>query len=152
MLTFEEKLAIMESFPELTRKDVSLKRVNFHYEDSVQEKKTVVYHLHPNGNGFVYAGLFPHNYPMDDKGMVNIRDFTEEELRNIIRLSIQSLSAKPFDEEIWKDDNGNTLILQYDAELDLWNTFAGEQLDGTFPTYNGATNYLEQEGFKKGSD
>lgn len=39
MFTFEEKLAIIESFPELTRKDVSLKRVNFHYEESVQEKR-----------------------------------------------------------------------------------------------------------------
>ena len=29
MLTFEEKLAIIESFPELERKDVSLGRVNF---------------------------------------------------------------------------------------------------------------------------
>lgn len=55
MLTFEEKLAIIESFPELTRKDVSLNRVNFHYEDSIFEKKIVVYHLYPNGNEFVYA-------------------------------------------------------------------------------------------------
>lgn len=149
MLTFEEKLAIIESFPELKRKDVSLKRINFHYEESVQEKKTVVYHLHPNGNGFVYAGRFDHKYPMDDKGMVNIRDFTEDELRNIIRLSIQSLSAKPFDEELWKDKQRNTLTLLYDAELDLWNTYAGELLDGTFPTYQAAANYLEQEGFAK---
>lgn len=56
MLTFEEKLSIIETFPELQRKDVSLGRVNFHYPDSVQEKKIVVQHLHPNGNGFVYAG------------------------------------------------------------------------------------------------
>ncbi len=39
MLTFEEKLAIIESFQELKRHDVSLGRVNFHYEDSVMEKK-----------------------------------------------------------------------------------------------------------------
>lgn len=56
MLTFEEKLSIIETFPELQRKDVSLGRVNFHYPESVQEKKIVVQHLHPNGNGFVYAG------------------------------------------------------------------------------------------------
>ncbi len=34
MLTFEEKLSIIESFPELERKNVSLKRVNFHFEES----------------------------------------------------------------------------------------------------------------------
>ncbi|MGQ0517887.1 hypothetical protein ACT453_49800, partial [Bacillus sp. D-CC] len=55
MLTFEEKLSIIESFPELERKNVSLKRVNFHFEESRLDKKNVVYHLHPNGNGFVYA-------------------------------------------------------------------------------------------------
>lgn len=149
MLTFEEKLAIIESFPELVRKNVSLKRVNFHYEESVKEKKTVVYHLHPNGNGFVYAEFIDGPYETDEKGMVNIRDFTEDELRNITRQSIKSLSAEPFDAEIWEDESGNTLILKFDAELDLWNTYAGELLDGTFPTYNGAKNYLEQEGFKK---
>lgn len=56
MLTFEEKLAIIESFPELERVNVSLGRVNFQFNESVYEKKNVVYHLHPNGNGFVYAG------------------------------------------------------------------------------------------------
>ena len=55
MLSFEEKLAIADSFPELERKNVSMKRVNYHYEESMFDKKTVVYHLHPNGNGFVYA-------------------------------------------------------------------------------------------------
>ena len=56
MLTFTEKLAIIESFPQLQRKDVSLGRVNFHFEESVYDKKIVVQHLHPNGNGYVYAG------------------------------------------------------------------------------------------------
>lgn len=149
MLTFEEKLAIIESFPELVRKDVSLKRVNFHYEESVREKKTVVYHLHPNGNGFVYAELIDGPYETDERGMVNIRDFTEDELRDILRQSMKSLSNEPFAEEIWEDESGNTLILKFDAELELWNTYAGELLDGTFPTHNGAKNYLEQEGFKK---
>ncbi len=72
MLTFEQKLAIIESFPELSRHNVSLKRVNFHYEASLHDKKTVVYHLHPNGNGFVFAA-FLKGYQKDDKGYVNIR-------------------------------------------------------------------------------
>ncbi len=41
MLTFEEKLSIIESFPELERKNVSLKRVNFHFEESRLDKRTL---------------------------------------------------------------------------------------------------------------
>lgn len=143
MLTFEEKLAIIESFPELTRKDVSLNRVNFHYEDSIFEKKIVVYHLYPNGNGFVYAERIG-EYETDKKGMVNIRDFTEVELRNIIREAIESLS--PQKPETWVNDENHTLTLI--NEYDLWNVYAGDLLDGTFPTYNAAINYLEEEGFR----
>ena len=49
MLTFEEKLAIIESFPELEKRTVSMGRINFHYEESASDKKNVVYHLHPMG-------------------------------------------------------------------------------------------------------
>ncbi|MFC4560215.1 hypothetical protein ACFO3D_18830 [Virgibacillus kekensis] len=148
MLTFEEKLAIIESFPELTRNDVSLGRINFHYEESVKEKKIVVYRLHPNGNGFVYAELIDEDYPTDSKGMVNIRGYSEDELREIIRKSIESLSeAKP---ETWINDENETLRLVND--FDLWNIYAGDMLDGTFETYNSAINYLEQEGFRRLED
>ena len=84
MLTFEEKLSIIESFPELERKNVSLKRVNFHFEESRLDKKNVVYHLHPNGNGFVYASGIK-GYKTDDKGMVNIREFSADELRSVLK-------------------------------------------------------------------
>ena len=59
MLTFEQKQEIIESFPELTRKEVSLKRVNYHYAESTYDKTVVVQHLHPNGNGFVYVAGIP---------------------------------------------------------------------------------------------
>lgn len=147
MLTFEEKLAIIESFPELSRKDVSLKRVNFQFEESVVDKKNVVYHLHPNGNGYVYAELIEDGYETDHKGMVNIRDFTEKQLRKIIRQSIDSLSEA--EDEIWVNEENQTLTLVND--FDLWNVYAGDMLDGTFPTYRGAVDYLEQEGFKRKS-
>ena len=39
MLSFEEKLKVIESFPQLERKDVSLRRVNFHYVESGSEKR-----------------------------------------------------------------------------------------------------------------
>ncbi|AIF42813.1 hypothetical protein [Virgibacillus sp. SK37] len=147
MLTFEEKLAIIESFPDLIRHDVSLGRVNFHYEESVLEKKIVVYRLHPNGNGFVYAGEMTDIYPTDTKGMVNIRDFSEKELRQIIQQSISSLSEQEPLTENWADKEGNTLTLIH--EYETWDIYAGDMLDATYPTYNGAADYLQQEGFTK---
>jgi hypothetical protein len=155
MLTFEEKLAIIETFPELERKNVSLGRVNFHFEGSMYDKKNVVYHLHPNGNGFVYAE-FLSGYDLDPKGMVNIRDFSAEELKTIISQSIKSLSPntdvesaiiEDNDEERWINSENHTLILV--NEDDMWNVYAGLNLDGTFLSYNEAKQYLEEEGFKK---
>ena len=157
MLTFEQKLAIIESYPELTRHDVSLNRVNFHFEGSGSDKKNVVYHLHPNGNGFVFAGKLkvPNK---DPKGMVNIRNFSEEDLRSLIERSIESLHPDAVSEEddeqseghawlkIWIDKENHTLEIIREGEM--WNVYAGEQLDGTFPSYNEAKQYLLEEGFK----
>ncbi|OLO39100.1 hypothetical protein BTR23_08525 [Alkalihalophilus pseudofirmus] len=155
MLTFEEKLAIIESYNLLTRKDVSLNRVNFQYEESQSEKKNVVYHLHPNGNGFVFAGHLK-GYKTDQKGMVNIRDYTEEELRTIIEKSIHSLDAEiqPAQEEVneiteetWINRDKQSLVLIF--EDDMWNVYAGLNLDGTFNSYGEAVAYLDEEGFKR---
>lgn len=155
MLTFEEKLAIIESFPELERKNVSLGRVNFHFEDSIYDKKNVVYHLHPNGNGYVYAEFLA-GYDLDAKGMVNVRDFSAEELRTIIKQSIDSLSPNTTlesaiiednEEERWVNSDNHTLILV--NEDGMWNVYAGLNLDGTFLSYNEAKQYLEEEGFRK---
>ena len=152
MLTFEEKLMIIESFTELERKDVSLGRVNFHYHDSSYDNKNVVYHLHPNGNGFVYAGKMT-GYDANDKGMVNIRDFSEKALRSTIRKAILSLTPKDADwdneqgEELWMDDNTVTLTLT--KEGDMWNVYADDVLDGSFSTHKEAKTYLFEEGFSR---
>lgn len=154
MLTFEQKLTIIDSYPELKRHDVSLNRVNFHFEGSGSDKMNVVYHLHPNGNGFVYAGKL--KVPKKDpKGMLNIRDFSETDLRSIIERSLESLLPNPieektdqFVEEFWM--NKENLSLTVINEAGMWNVYAGEQLDGTFPSYNEAKQYLLEEGFKPG--
>ncbi|MBC6975362.1 hypothetical protein H9I32_24240 [Bacillus sp. Xin] len=155
MLTFEEKLSIIESFPQLERKNVSLKRVNFHFEESRLDKKNVVYHLHPNGNGFVYAGGIK-GYKTDDKGMVNIREFSADELRSLIQKSIELLSqepeeivvqAEPAKEEEWQSEEGHILTLIH--EDDMWNVYAGVNLDGTFNSYPEAAEYLDEEGFSR---
>ncbi|WP_409292647.1 hypothetical protein [Peribacillus sp. SCS-37] len=151
MLSFEEKLAIIESFSELEQKKVSLGRINFQYNESVEEKKNVVYHLHPNGNGYVYGAKL-NGYPTDDRGMVNIRDFSEDELRTIIEQSIFSLSAEGNvldpEEEEWVNGENQSLTLLREEE-DMWNVYAGMNLDGTFTTYSAAASYLEEEGFTR---
>ncbi|CAG9613133.1 hypothetical protein BACCIP111899_02328 [Bacillus rhizoplanae] len=156
MLTFEEKLTIIESFPELERKNVSLGRINFHYEESRLDKKNVVYHLHPNGNGFVYAGHLK-GYKTNDKGMVNIRDFSAEELRSLLEKSMDALSQEPveevtlaedFQEEEWINEENHVLTLINEDE-DMWNVYAGLNLDGTFNSYKEAAQYLDEEGFTR---
>lgn len=157
MLTFNEKLAIINTFPQLERVDVSLGRINFQFKESVSDKKNVVYHLHPNGNGFVYAGRIP-NYKTDDKGMVNIRDFTADELKQLIRNSITSLSAveKPAieaaiigdnKEERWVNEEKQQLLLVNEDEI--WNIYFGLNLEETFATYEEAEIFLVEEGFKR---
>ncbi|WP_173917386.1 hypothetical protein [Halobacillus sp. Marseille-Q1614] len=150
MLTFEEKLSIIEEFKELKKSPISLGRVNFHFEESLYDKKNVVYHLHPNRNGFVY-GAEIEGCETDDRGMVNIRDYNENELRTIIREAIDSLSKTPAEKnpimEEWLNRSGQSLVLM--REDDGYNVYAEETLEGTFNSYSEAANFLEQEGFNR---
>lgn len=157
MLTFNEKLAVIESFPELERKNVSLGRVNFQFSKSISDKKNIVYHLHPNGNGFVYAGDLQ-NVDTDEKGMVNICDFSEDDLRLLIKDSIRSLSAAEktvaqeaivgdLSEERWINEE-NTLLLLIN-ENEGWNIYFGLNLDASFNSYEEAEEFLIEEGFQR---
>lgn len=151
MLTFEEKLAIINTFPELERKDISMGRANFHYEKTALDKKIVVHNLHPNGNGFVYTRNIG-NYNPDNKGMTNIRDYSESELTDIIKQAIHSLSQEANaevipDDEHWINANDQTLLLVY--EEGLWNVYAGSNLDGSFHSYKQAVQFLDEEGFDR---
>ncbi|MDP4084294.1 MAG: hypothetical protein Q8934_06715 [Bacillota bacterium] len=157
MLTFEEKLAIIETFPELERKNVSLGRVNYQIKNSELDKKNVVYHLHPNGNGFVYAGRIP-NVQSDEKGMVNIRDLSAKDLHHLIKESIISLSSPEKtvaetaiigdnEEERWVNDENQILLLLNEDEV--WNIYYGLNLEETFGTYEEAEMFLVDEGFRR---
>ncbi|MCM3746831.1 hypothetical protein M3223_05620 [Paenibacillus pasadenensis] len=162
MLSFDEKLDLFTSFPELTRNDVSMGRVNFHFEGSQHEKKTVVFRLHPNGSGFIYAGLL-NGWDTDEKGYTNIRELDADELRELTAASIASLSKPPgaparepgqsraakrrrMAKNSWRDGDGNTLELRH--EEDLWYLYAGLNLEMAFETYEEAEDYLMEEGFK----
>ena len=72
--------------------------------------------------------------------MVNIREFSAEELRSVIEKSIDLLSqeevvapVEPAKEEEWQNEDGHILTLI--SEDDMWNVYAGVNLDGTFNSY-----------------
>ncbi len=150
MLSFEQKQKIIETFPELSKKEISLKRLNYHYDESLYEKTIVVEKLHPNGNGFVYVGdLLKYEKEASEKGLVNIRDYSEQKLLEIISDSIAYLSEDP-DQPIiekWTSKNGTTIELIYEKRS--WNVYYQENLEESFGTREAAVSYLKEEGFKK---
>jgi hypothetical protein len=158
MLTFSEKLAIIEKFPDLERKNVSLGRVNFQLKNSLSDKKNIVYHLHSNGNGYVYSGQLT-KYEKDDKGMTNIRNFSEKELKDILSEVIQSLTTVKLQtiaeqaivgenqEEKWINQEKQQLIVIFENEA--WNIYFGLNLDASFDTYGEAEEFLIEEGFHR---
>lgn len=152
MLSFEEKKAIIESFDELMAKPISMNRLNYHYPGSQYEKKIVVEKLHPNGNGFVYVGDLL-AYKADDRGLVNIRDFSEQELRDVIEDSITYLTEvddvveEVTIEESFRNRSGDQLLLSFDGAF--WNVSHGFNLEESFGTREDAEEYLATEGFKK---
>lgn len=147
MLTFEQKQAIIESFPELTKKEISLKRVNYHFEESLYEKKIVVEKLHPNGNGFVFVGDMPKYSEQAVKSMVNIRDYDEEALREIIAAAIAYLSEDTNVEEEWENVSGDKIKLLFEQRS--WVVYYNGNFEEAFGTYEEAKAYLYEEGFKK---
>lgn len=149
MLSFEEKQTIIESFSELTKKQVSLGRLNYHYDASVYDKTVIVQHLHPNGNGFVYVAGIP-GYAPDSRGLVNIREATEAELRQTIADAIAALSKEILPitpvEQVWVDGSGAQLQLH--EEGGFWNVYHGDHLEDGFGDYEEAAQYLTEEGFR----
>ncbi|SIT88670.1 hypothetical protein [Edaphobacillus lindanitolerans] len=148
MLNFAEKEAIIGKFPELTRKEVSMGRVNYHFDESLHEKKIVVRHLHENGNGFVYVGKLP-EYEADKKGFINIREFSAEELEQVIADAIAYLSTDPAGEpvnETWKNREGTVLHLK--EENGYFNLYYGDNLEEGFGSAKEAHVYLLDEGFR----
>lgn len=148
MLTFEQKQEIIESFPVLKKKEVSMKRLNYHFEESLFEKTVVVQHLHPNGNGFVYVADLP-GYEADGRGLFNIREATEEELRQAIKDSIEMLSEEEYEEQaveqIWVNAEGAKLKLV--GEEGVWNIYHNLNLEESFGDYSDAQAYLKEEQF-----
>lgn len=150
MLTFEQKQAIIETFPTLTKKEISLKRLNYHFEETLYEKSVVVEKLHPNGNGFVFVGdLVKYEKEANDKGLVNIRDYSEVALREIVADAIDYLSEEIDDSpiiEMWASREGTELELEFNNRS--WNIYHQRNLEESFGTREDAVAYLREEGFR----
>lgn len=151
MLTFEQKQAILESFTQLTKKEISMKRMNYHFDGSLYEKTIVVEKLHPNGNGFVFVGdLLKYEQEANDKGLVNIRDYEEQALRDIVQAAIDYLGEEEPEEEpiieTWTSRDGAKLTLKF--ENPFWNVYHRENFEDSFGTRESAVEYLREEGFR----
>lgn len=148
MLTFEQKQEMIErEFPQLVKKEVSMKRINYHLEESEYDKTVVVQHLHPNGNAFVYVeGL--KGYEVDGRGLTNVREATEEQLIRTIQDAIDGLLTvyEPVD-EMWEGEDGASLRVK--EEEGWWNVYFDDQIEESFGAYDEAVDYLEDEGFIK---
>lgn len=94
-LTFKHKREIFRSFPELIEEVMSNGRVNYRYEASKWPRKVVATELSQTGNGYVYGGyLVEYKKWIDDRGWINIRDFSEKPLRELIRKAIISFGGE----------------------------------------------------------
>ncbi|MER2191893.1 MAG: hypothetical protein ABS951_13110 [Solibacillus sp.] len=151
MLTFEQKQAIIESFSQLIKKEISMKRVNYHFEGSLYEKTIVVEKLHPNGNGFVFVGdLLKYEKEAGKNGLVNIRDYSEQELHEIVEAAITYLGQEEPEEEPiienWTSREGSKLTLKF--EEPFWNVYHRDNFEDSFGTRDSAVEYLREEGFR----
>jgi hypothetical protein len=119
MLSFEEKKAIFQSF-KLKEKKISNGRVSFVYPESKQRGKVLATQLHPSGNGYVVGKYMSretikkNGYLVDPRGWISIRDFSKEEMKNVIREAAMSMSGVEIELEPELD-----LKIELEPEIDL---------------------------------
>lgn len=94
MLSLKEKRSILNSFQELREKEDKFGRFFYYYDQSPSRKKIVAREFTESGNGYVYAKLIPEYKELLYKdGSVCVKHFSAEELREIVRKSIDSLRS-----------------------------------------------------------
>ncbi|WP_404328994.1 hypothetical protein [Mesobacillus maritimus] len=104
MLSFEEKKAIFRSF-NLEENQISNGRVNFNFPESKQRGKVVGTQLHTSGNGYVIGKYMApetikqYGLEIDPRGWISIKEFTKDQLVDVITEAIKSMSAVEKQEE-----------------------------------------------------
>lgn len=100
MLSFEHKKSIFRSFKELQESPISNNRMDYVYPNSLQKGKMLATQLHPSGNGYVIGKymdpetILKKGYKVDKQGWIKIKDFSQEELNEIILNAMISMSGK----------------------------------------------------------
>lgn len=150
MLSFDEKRKIINGFAALEEKPVSMKRYNYHYPASKREKTVLVKHLHPNGNGFVYAPYLEESAKLDKEGYVNIYDVTEAELVQLIEQALTYMDSdggayQEGDTFVYQNDTGELLKLVFENKM--WIVYAYDNVEAVFKSLDQAESYLADEGF-----
>jgi len=80
-------------FQRLREKQDKFDRFFYYFDNSSSRKKIVAREFTESGNGYVFSTYIPEYKDVLYKdGSVCVKDFTAEQLKNIIRKSIDSLS------------------------------------------------------------
>lgn len=150
MLSFSEKKAIFDSYPELTVQPISMNRLNYHYEDSQVAKTVVVKNLHPKShNVMIFAGYLPASETQS--GYISAIDEDEKTIRLLVNEAMDYLQKLPngFEEgytEVWRDDRADELKLQH-QNLAWVVIMTSGSVEAVFKTKEAAESYLKEEGF-----
>jgi hypothetical protein len=97
---FEERRAIINSFVELTEKEISNNTFNFFYQKSLQKGKKIVTELSHTGNGYVLGQYMSEDmikencYKVDNQGWISIAEFSHDALKKIIYDAMESMSGR----------------------------------------------------------
>lgn len=88
---------MFRGFDHLYETTISNNRVNFVYPNSTQKGKVLARELYATGNGYVVgkylneAIIKQKGYVVDSRGWINIKKFSDRELKEVIDLAMKSM-------------------------------------------------------------
>ncbi|MGB3259838.1 MAG: hypothetical protein WBA80_03175, partial [Paenisporosarcina sp.] len=98
MISYEIKKSIFASFTELKEKESSHNLIDYVYPNSAKRTKILATQIHPSGNGYVLGKFMEKEliqkkgYQVDSRGWIKIKDFSQEELHEVISFALKSLN------------------------------------------------------------
>lgn len=90
MLSFEHKRQILLSFPELQETVMANQRYNYELRFVDSGKRVIAREFTHTGNGYV-LGTLTSPYPVDERGWIKVKEFTESDFISVIRLAINQV-------------------------------------------------------------